>query len=159
MLFLLLFYQRDDLGKYILYAGLTAPVFFTSTTMFGILNGINKQGIILRNSLIVAALELVGLYVFTSIPSINIYGYVITLFFTSLVSLVINLYEVKKHIELKLSLANVIIFTLLAVLTFLILRTIIRKFFLPLNFASTIFIILLTFGIFVFWGTFGEFEE
>ena len=71
----------------------------------------------------------------------------------------INLYEVKKHIELKLSLANVIIFTLLAVLTFLILRTIIRKFFLPLNFASTIFIILLTFGIFVFWGTFGEFEE
>ena len=154
-----LFYQRDDLGKYILYAGLTAPVFFTSTTMFGILNGINKQGIILRNSLIVAALELVGLYVFTSIPSINIYGYVITLFFTSLVSLVINLYEVKKHIELKLSLANVIIFTLLAVLTFLVLRTIIRKFFLPLNFANTIFIIILTFVIFVFWGTFGEFEE
>ena len=154
-----LFYQRDDLGKYILYAGLTAPVFFTSTTMFGILNGINKQGIILRNSLIVAALELVGLYVFTSIPRINIYGYVITLFFTSLVSLVINLYEVKKHIELKLSLANVIIFTLLAVLTFLVLRTIIRKFFLPLNFANTIFIILLTFVIFVFWGTFGEFEE
>lgn len=71
----------------------------------------------------------------------------------------INLYEVKKHIELKLSLANVIIFTLLAVLTFLVLRTIIRKFFLPLNFANTIFIIILTFVIFVFWGTFGEFEE
>ena len=154
-----LFYQRTDLGKYILYAGLTAPVFYTSTTMFGILNGINKQAVILRNSVIVAILELIGLYVFTSMPSINIYGYVITLFLTSVVSLVINLYEVKKHIELNISMANVIIFTLLSALTYLLLRIVINKFLLPLNITSTIIIILITFGIYVFWGTFGEFEE
>lgn len=55
-----IFYKRNDLGKYIKYASLSAPVFFTSTTMFGILNGINKQTIILRNSMIVAVLELIG---------------------------------------------------------------------------------------------------
>ena len=64
--------------------------------MFGILNGINKQTIILRNSMIVAVLELIGLFVFTSIRSINIYGYTITLFLTSIVSLALNIYEIKK---------------------------------------------------------------
>lgn len=154
-----IFYQRNDLGNYIKYAGLSAPVFYTSITMFGILNGINKQGVILRNSLIIAILELIGLYIFTSIPSINIYGYVITLIVTSIISLVLNLYEVNKHMELNLSSVNVIIYTLLSVLTYLILHVIINKFLLPVNLLTSILLILATFGIFVFWGRFGEFEE
>ena len=154
-----MFYQRTDLGNYIKYAGLSAPVFFTSTTMFGILNGINKQGIILRNSLIIAVLELIGLLVFTSMPSINIYGYAITLFLTSTVSVVINLYEVKKYIELDLSLINSIIYILLGILTFLVLNMFIKKVLFPLGTFDNIFIILLTLGIFIFWGGFGEVEE
>lgn len=154
-----MFYQRTDLGNYIKYAGLSAPVFFTSTTMFGILNGINKQGIILRNSLIIAVLELIGLLVFTSMPSINIYGYAITLFLTSTVSVVINLYEVKKYIELDLSLINSIIYILLGILTFLVLNMFIKKVLFPLGTFDNIFIILLALGIFIFWGGFGEVEE
>ena len=46
----LMFYGRDDLGSYIKFASFSAPILFTSTTMFGILNGLNRQGIILRNS-------------------------------------------------------------------------------------------------------------
>ncbi|HBC96658.1 MAG TPA: stage V sporulation protein B, partial [Clostridium sp.] len=47
-----LFYKRYDLKDYIRFAALSAPVIFVSTSTFGILNGIGKQNIILRNSLI-----------------------------------------------------------------------------------------------------------
>ncbi|MDS0525764.1 stage V sporulation protein B [Clostridium sp. SHJSY1] len=149
-------YQRDDLGNYIKYAGISAPVFFTSVTMFGILNGINKQMVILRNSLIVAVLELIGLFIFTSIPSINIYGYTITLFFTSLISFVINLYEVKKSIEIDLSTTNVVIYCLLAILVYLLLTFLIKNVLGPLTVFKNILIIFLTFGIFTFLSSFGE---
>lgn len=151
-----IFYQRNDLGNYIKYAGLSAPIFFVSTTMFGILNGINKQGIILRNSIIVAILELIGLFIFTSISWINIYGYVITLFLTSIVSVIINLYEVTKNIDIDISLTNVIIYILLSILTYFILNILISKFVHPLNLTWSLLIIALTFGIFIFWGKFGE---
>ena len=49
-----MFYSRDDLGNYIRIISLSAPIFFTANTMFGILNGLSKQGVILKNSLIVS---------------------------------------------------------------------------------------------------------
>ncbi len=153
-----IFYKRNDLGNYIKYASLSAPVFFTSTTMFGILNGINKQTIILRNSMIVAVLELIGLFVFTSIRSINIYGYTITLFLTSIVSLALNIYEIKKHVELSISTMNVIIYLLLSIFIFFILN-IFKNIFSPLSTFMNIIIIFITFGIFIFLGTFGELED
>ncbi|MBQ6820526.1 MAG: stage V sporulation protein B [Clostridium sp.] len=117
-----MFYGRDDLGNYIKIASLSAPIFFTSNTMFGILNGLDKQGIILRNSLIVSGIELVLLFIFIGIPGVNIMGYGITLFITSSISLFINLREVQKHIYLNLSFSNIIIFILLAILIFMILK-------------------------------------
>lgn len=151
-----MFYQRDDLGNYIKYAALSSPVFFLSVTMFGILNGINKQTIILRNSIIVAILELIGLFIFTSIPSINIYGYAITLFITSLISVIINLYEVEKVINLNINYTNVIIYFLLSLLTYAVLNLFISKLLLPLNTIKTLIIIIITFCIFILWGSFGE---
>lgn len=151
-------YQRNDLGDYIKYGALSAPIFFTSVTMFGILNGINKQGIILRNSLIVAVLELIGLYVFTSIPSINIYGYTITLFVTSIVSVVLNLYEVQKTIYLNLSITDIIIYLLLFGIILIVFNILIQNVIGPLNVFKNILIILITFGLFTFLGTFGQQE-
>lgn len=153
-----IFYKRNDLGNYIKYASISAPVFFASTTMFGILNGINKQTIILRNSMIVAILELIGLFVFTSIRSINIYGYTITLFLTSIVSLALNIYEIKKHVDLSISTMNVIIYLLLSIFIFFILN-IFKNIFSPLSTFMNIIIIFITFGIFIFLGTFGELED
>ncbi len=148
-------YQRNDLGNYIKYAALSAPVFFPSVTMNGILNGINKQIVILRNSLIIAILELIGLFIFTSIPSINIYGYTITLLITSIISLIINLYEVKKSIEINLSATNIIIYLLLSLLVFFIFNIIINNILGPLNLFKNILIIILIFAIFTYLGTLG----
>lgn len=151
-----MFYNRDDLGTYIKYAGICAPIFFVSVPMSSILNGLNKQGIILRNSVIVAFLELIFLYVFTSVPKINIYGYAITLFLTSLISFVINYYEIKKHIDISLSITNIIIYLLLAFITFFILKLFVLHVLGTLNPLKNILIIVLSFVIFVFWGQYGN---
>ena len=151
-----MFYNRQDLGTYIKYAGLCAPVFFISVPMSSILNGLNKQGIILRNSVIVAFLELLFLYIFTPIKSINIYGYAITLFLTSLISFIINYYEIKKHIDISLSITNIIIYLLLTLLTLLILKLFIVNILGTLNPFKNILIIILSFLIFVYLGRFGN---
>ncbi|MDQ0148509.1 stage V sporulation protein B [Eubacterium multiforme] len=152
-----LFYSRNDLGSFIFMASLSAPIFFTSSIMFGVLNGLNKQGIIVRNSFIIALMELICLFIFTSIPNINIYGYSITLFITSSFSIILNLYEVKKEIKINISLTNVLIFILLAILTFLILNIFIKRFLYPLGTFETLFVVLITFLIFIYYSRFGEY--
>ena len=127
--------------------------------MFGILNGLNKQGIILRNSLIVSAIEIVCLFIFIGIPGVNIMGYGITLFITSLISLVINLIEIQKHIYLNLSKSNIIIFILLAILIFIVLKVLSRNMFNDMMIIKNLIIIFVTFGLFTALSFFGIEEE
>lgn len=117
-----LFFDRSDLGSYIKFAALSAPVAYLSSTTFGILNGLGKQGVVLRNSLIVSIEELILLYIFTGIPSINIFGYGITLFVTSLSIIFLNFGEIKKYCSISLSPNELFIYTLLSILIYLILN-------------------------------------
>lgn len=155
----MMLFRRDDLGDYIKIASLSAPILFTANTMFGILNGLNKQGIILRNSLIVSAIEIVCLFIFIGIPGVNIMGYGITLFITSLISLVINLIEIQKHIYLNLSKSNIIIFILLAILIFIVLKVLSRNMFNDMMLIKNLIIIFVTFGLFTALSFFGIEEE
>lgn len=150
-----MFFKRDDLGLYIRLASLSAPIFFAANTMFGILNGLNRQSIILRNSIVVSITEILCLYFFTAIPSINIFSYVITIFITSTLSLTINLYEVKKHIELNLSLFNIIVFTLSGLLIYLMLNLFVSRLLDGLYISKNIIVITLTFAIFAYLSKFG----
>lgn len=154
-----MFYGRNDLGQYIKLASLGAPIFFTANTMFGILNGLNKQGVILRNSLIVSLLELICLFIFVGIPGINIMGYAITIFIASIVSLFINLREVQKHIYLDLSKSNIIIFSLLSLLIFMVLKLFTNNFLNDLFIAKNLTVIIVTFLIFTGLSFFGVEEE
>ncbi|WP_411168845.1 stage V sporulation protein B [Clostridium sp. MB05] len=154
-----MFYGRDDLGEYIKVASLSAPIFFTASTMFGILNGLNKQGVILKNSLIVSLLEIICLFIFVGIPGVNIMGYAISIFITSSVSLFINLREVQKHIYLDLSKSNISIFLLLSILIFMILKVFTNNFLSNMFIAKNLIIISLTFIIFTFLSFFGIEEQ
>lgn len=154
-----MFYDRDDLGLYIKVCALSAPIYFTSNTMFGILNGLNRQGIILRNSLIISSIELISLYILTGIKSINVFSTAITIFITSIISLVINLHEVKKHIDISLSSINIIIFSLIGLLSYLVLRLLTNTILRDLFIAKNIIIILLTFGLFAYFSGFGIDED
>lgn len=153
-----MFFGRDDLGNYIRFSSLSAPIIFTSLTMFGILNGLNRQSIILRNSLIEAVSELICLYIFTSIHSINIFGYSITMCIACSISFLLNIHEVKKHIDININGYNIIIYLLLAVLVFITV-SIFSKYcsvYYPMinNFA----VMVITFSIFAYLGGFGETE-
>lgn len=150
-----MFFKRNDLGNYIKIASLSAPIFFTASTMFGILNGLNRQGIILRNSLIVSTIEIICLFIFIGIPGVNIMGYGITLFITSSISLFINLREVQKHIYLNLSKSNIIIFTLLSILLFIILKGLTSNILNNFIILKNILLIFITFSTFVALSFFG----
>lgn len=152
----LMFYGRDDLGSYIKFASFSAPILFTSTTMFGILNGLNRQGIILRNSLIEAIIELIGLYIFTAIPSINILGYSITIIIATSTSFLLNIYEVKKHIDININPYNIVIYILLALLVFLVIKILATHLLAHSLIINNFMVIGLTFFIFAYLGSFGE---
>lgn len=117
-----LFFNRSDLGPYIKFASLSAPLTFTSYTTFGILNGLGKQGILLRNSLIISALEVVLLYIFTGISSINIFGFGITLIITSVIIFILNIYEIKKYCNISFKISEIFIYLLISVLIYLIIN-------------------------------------
>ena len=151
----ILFYNRNDLGLYIKACSIAAPILFPANTMFGILNGLNKQGIILRNSLITSSFELVMLFCLTSIPNINIFSYAITVFFSSILSFTINIMEIRKHIDLNLSKMNILIFSLLGILIFLFFRIILS---IIQTYSALIKVLVTVIGVFVIFAylsTFG----
>lgn len=117
-----LFFSRNDLGPYIKFASLSAPLTYLSATTFGILNGLGRQGIVLRNSLIVSVEEVILLYFLTGIPNINIYGFGISLIVTSITILVLNIYEIKRHCYISFSTSEFFIYILLSILLYFILN-------------------------------------
>lgn len=117
-----IFFDRNDLGLYIKIASISMPILFAANTMFGILNGLDKPKIILKNTVIIETIEISLLFFLTAIPSINILGFAITMFIVSILTLFINLYEVYKLINIDISLLNIIIYSLLGILGFYILK-------------------------------------
>lgn len=116
-----LFFNRTDLGSYVRFVSISIPFTYVSSISYGILNGIGKQNILLRNSLIVSLSELVFLYIFTGIPSINIYGYGITMLLTAVISLKLNFHEIKKIFYLKFDIFQFIIYILISILLYILL--------------------------------------
>ncbi|WP_244833143.1 stage V sporulation protein B [Clostridium sp. BJN0001] len=151
-----LFYKRTDLGNYIRFASLSSPIFFTATTMFGILNGLNRQKIILRNSFIEASLELILLYFFTGIKFVNIYGEVLTTIIACSVGFILNIHEVKKHVDIDINFTNVIIYILLSILTFVVINIFAKNLFSQMIFLKVLFVTGISGFIFVYLSFFGE---
>lgn len=117
-----LFFGRDDLGSYIKFAAIAAPLTYVSSTTYGILNGLGRQGILLRNSLLVSVEEVILLYIFTGIPSINIFGFGITLIITSTTTFLINIYEIKKYCYINFSFSEIFIYILFSILIYFIIN-------------------------------------
>lgn len=139
-----MFYNRTDLGSYIKFASLGCPLFFTSVTTFGILNGLGKQNIILKNSLIVSVLEVFLLYILTSIPSINIYGYGISIIITSTITLILNIRVIRKSINININAFSIIVYILMAFLLYYVMSSMMNG--LPGSMTTTKNILLIVLG-------------
>lgn len=145
-----LFFKRQDLGPYIKAAALSAPFSFVSATTFGILNGLGKQKIVLKNSIISAVEELILMYILASIPSINIYGYAISIIITEITTLSLNLVEINKRYSLKFSKAKITIDILTAILVYFCLTILNSCFQTKYFILKNIILIFIGFVIFIF---------
>ena len=117
-----LFFDRYDLGTYIRLAALSAPFMYMSGSTYGILNGLGKQKSLLINSVITAMLQLFLLYILLGIPSINILGYGITLFITSIVGFILNIIVIKKNCYMQFSGVEITIDIFLSIFLYFILK-------------------------------------
>ncbi|WP_010239218.1 stage V sporulation protein B [Clostridium arbusti] len=116
-----LFFNRNDLGVFIVTSALCLPITYAAASTYSILSGLGKQTKILINSLLVSVEELVLLYVLAAIPSINIYGFAITLFITGLTSFLLNIYEINKDCPIVFSSTNALIDIMMSIFVFLVL--------------------------------------
>jgi stage V sporulation protein B len=145
-----MFFNRNDLGAYIKFVAFAAPIAYVSAATFGILNGLGKQKVILKNSLIVSVEELLLLYIFIGIPSVNIYGYGLSLIITSLTMLFINLHEIKKISDIDFSISEIIVCMLLSILLYFMLKILNAAIPDTILILKNILIIILGFSIFIF---------
>jgi stage V sporulation protein B len=143
----IMFYNRSDLGSYIRFAALSSPIFYVAATTYGVLNGLGKQNVILRNSLIASTLEVLLLFTLTGIPSINIYGYGITFITVSTLTLILNSIEIRKHIDLYISPFKLAVDILTAFLVYFLISTITKILPDSLNTIKNILVIVLGFGL------------
>jgi stage V sporulation protein B len=117
-----LFFSRNDLGPYIKMAALCAPFSYLAATTFGILNGIGKQKILLKNSIITSIEQLVLSYILIGIPQINISGYAIAFVITSITGFILNIYEIRKSCYIDVSIGELIIDITLSILLYYVLK-------------------------------------
>lgn len=104
-----LFFRREDLGSYIQFSAISVPLVFLSVTTYAVLNGLSKQKVLLFNSIISSLIEVLCLFILSGIPSINIYAYTYTAIITSLITLFLNSYEIKKKLYLSLSPSKILV--------------------------------------------------
>lgn len=124
----MLFYNRTDLGTMITVAGLCSFLSYIASATYGILNGLGKQNVNLKNSLIVSVECLVLVTILTGIPALNIFGFGISIVITSITGLVLNLYEIQKTCEIKFTFSKALMYTIIGLLGFIVMRLVTNLF-------------------------------
>jgi len=108
-----LFYNRTDLGNIIYSLSFGVTFIYIESTLFGVLNGLGKQGVLLKNTIIMSLIDISLLYILIGIPQINIYGYSINFFISPLVGCILNTIEIKKVTDIEIDLWDLVAYPLL----------------------------------------------
>ena len=141
-----LFYNRTDLGNIIFSLSFGVLFIYVEFTLFGILNGLGKQGILLRNTMIMSAIDIVSLYILLGIPEINIYGYAINFVISPLVGCILNGYEIRKITNIEINITEMFIFpiilSLIEITVLKNIKDIVPKFISNSNLTTVIFILI-----------------
>lgn len=114
------------------------PIIYIDMVAFSILNGLGKQTRLLINSIILSISELILIYIFLGIPSLNIKGYAVSFIVSGILGLILSFMVIKKTIQFRLNLYSILILPMLcSVLLFIV-----TEFFLD-KLSSTPLIVLL----------------
>lgn len=115
-----LFYQRNDLADMIQFSAAICLFSFTASPTFGILSALGKQNILLKNSLIISIESLFLVITLAGIPTLNIYGYGLSIILSSITAFFINIKEIKKICEIKIELRDLITLLLTGITAYLV---------------------------------------
>jgi stage V sporulation protein B len=118
----LLFYDRPDLGNMIIFASISSFLSYVSAPTYTILNSLGKQNKNLKISFLVSMQGLVLVYLLAGIPSLNIYGLGISFIITSLTALFMNMYEIKKICDVRISVRELVLLALAGVISYFLLK-------------------------------------
>ncbi len=97
-------YKNEDIGSILFILSFTCVFLYLQQTLLGILNGLDKQAVSLRNSLIGNAIRIA--FVIFLIPSYGIKSYVVGVIFSLLLVSIIDLYVVIKTSGMLVDLRN-----------------------------------------------------
>ncbi len=116
----MLFYGRNDLTDMIRFSAPICLTMFISLPTFGILNALGKQNIFLKHSLIHSLLGLFLTFVLAGIPGLNIYGHGLSIMLTYFTSAILNIREIGKICEIKVTRHDLIALLLSSVAAWLV---------------------------------------
>lgn len=100
-------YKKEDIGSMLYLLAFTCVFMYLQQTLLGIMNGLGKQGVSLRNSIIGSAIR-IG-FVYYCIPGYGIRGYVWGIILSTACVCVLNLYTVIKTTGMILDFRNWIV--------------------------------------------------
>lgn len=137
-------YRKEHIGEILYLLSFTSIFMYLQQTLLGIMNGLGKQGISLRNSMVGYAIRIA--FVIYFIPAYGIKGYIIGMVVSSAVVSVLNMCTVVKTTGMVLDIRNWLIKPGIIGLIMFVIGKYIYYFFTIFKLGAAITILLAIFG-------------
>lgn len=138
------FFKDPTIGEILRVLAPFIPIVYIESVSFALLNGLGKQKNLLINSTILSIFDLIILYIFLAIPSINVKGYAIDFALSGMLGLILNFTIIKRNFEYKLkTFENVILPFLISVFMYILINSVL------INIKSTPILIITNYLVFL----------
>lgn len=104
-----IFFKCPEAGNMLFWMSFVCVFEYWQFTLFAVLNGIGKQHVVLKNSILHIAISVICSYFLIPIPSIGIYGFVIGFCTSAVLICLWNLADLKRINQIHIDYANIFI--------------------------------------------------
>lgn len=104
-----IFFKYPEAGNILFWMGLVCIFEYWQFTLFAVLNGVGKQNIVLKNSILHIIITIICSYFLIPIPSISIYGYVIGFCISAVLVCLWNIIDLKQIRQVRIEYVNVLV--------------------------------------------------
>jgi len=115
-----IFFKCPEAGNMLFLMSFVCPFEYWQFTLFAVLNGVGKQHVVLKNSVLHIVISVICSYFLIPIPSIGIYGFVIGFCASAVLICLWNLADLKRIPQIHIDYANIFIKPLFAFIGMLI---------------------------------------
>ncbi|HRS22368.1 MAG TPA: polysaccharide biosynthesis C-terminal domain-containing protein, partial [Clostridia bacterium] len=115
-----IFFKCPEAGNMLFWMSFVCPFEYWQFTLFAVLNGVGKQHVVLKNSILHIVISVMCSYFLIPIPSIGIYGFVIGFCASAVLICLWNLADLKRISNIHIDYSNILIKPLIAFIGMLI---------------------------------------